>query len=202
MKTGPAVTGGFDLALTELDNIFVAEVGTTIGGEVIAAANWAPCSMSDIEQAQQQPKVLEREMHRRTRATEQQPGQPRGRYLDTTDLRELLMDNLQHPRWTQVADRCLSCANCTMVCPTCFCSVVEEVSDLSGDQVRRERSWASCFTAEHSYMNSGTVRRSGLSRYRQWLTHKLATWHDQFRHVGLRRLRSLHHVVSRRNRSD
>jgi ferredoxin len=90
------------------------------------------------------------------------------------------MGNLEHPHWEQVAQRCLACANCTLVCPTCFCSSVEEVSDLTGDHVRRERSWASCFTAEHSYMNSGTVRKTTASRYRQWLTHKLATWIDQF----------------------
>ena len=105
---------------------------------------------------------------------------PRQRSLDTTDIRDLLMNNLEHPRWEQVAERCLSCANCTMVCPTCFCCSVEEVSDLSGDHVLRERTWDSCFTAEHSYMNTGTVRRSTQSRYRQWLTHKLATWIDQF----------------------
>ncbi|MCA9269512.1 MAG: 4Fe-4S dicluster domain-containing protein, partial [Planctomycetales bacterium] len=82
--------------------------------------------------------------------------------------------------WEETADRCLACANCTLVCPTCFCSSVEEVSDLTGDEVRRERTWASCFTAEHSTMNSGAVRKSVASRYRQWLTHKLAGWIDQF----------------------
>jgi ferredoxin len=79
-----------------------------------------------------------------------------------------------------VAERCLSCANCTMVCPTCFCSTVEEVSDLTGDQVQRERTWASCFTTEHSHLSSGSVRNTTASRYRQWLTHKLASWIDQF----------------------
>jgi ferredoxin len=110
--------------------------------------------------------------------------QPRGRHLETAGIRELLLDNLEHPRWQTVAERCLSCANCTMVCPTCFCSSVEEVSDLTGDHVVRERSWASCFTAEHSYMNTGAVRKSTASQYRQWLTHKLATWHDQFETSG------------------
>lgn len=106
------------------------------------------------------------------------------RQMETGGIRELLMDNLEHPRWQEVADRCLSCGNCTMVCPTCFCSSADEVADLSGDHVRRERSWASCFTAEHSYMHSGNVRKTTRSRYRQWLTHKLATWQDQFDSSG------------------
>ncbi len=182
MKTGPRVTFGFDLLLTELDEGFVIEVGTERGGEVVTATEWQPCSIHDIEQAQGLSRTLVQQMKQRETAPDGTAGgvQPRGRSLDTTDVRELLMNNLEHPRWEQVAQRCLSCANCTMVCPTCFCSSVTEVSDLSGDQVRRERVWDSCFTAEHSYMNSGTVRKSTRSRFRQWLTHKLATWQDQF----------------------
>jgi Fe-S-cluster-containing hydrogenase component 2 len=118
-------------------------------------------------------------MHERS-ATPPKADQPRPRQLDTTDMRNLLLGNLNHPRWSDVAERCLACGNCTMVCPTCFCSSVEEVADLTGDHVRRERSWASCFSSEHSAMNSGVVRKSIASQYRQWLTHKLASWIDQF----------------------
>ena len=106
--------------------------------------------------------------------------EPKPRQLDTTDIRNLLLGNLNHPRWADVAQRCLACANCTMVCPTCFCSTVEEVADLTGDHVRRRAPWASCFSSEHSAMNSGVVRKSTASQYRQWLTHKLASWIDQF----------------------
>jgi len=102
------------------------------------------------------------------------------RALDTTDIRDLLLTNLEHPRWDDVADRCLSCGNCTMVCPTCFCSTVEDVTDLAGTEAERVRLWDSCFSLEHSYLHGGSVRASGRSRYRQWMTHKLATWIDQF----------------------
>ncbi len=181
MKTGPAVVSGFDLALTEQDDHFVIETGSERGGEAVAACPWTPCTISEIEAARRAPRELERAMHQRAPRERQDLHKgPPLRSLDVTDLRELLLNNLEHPRWESVAQRCLACANCTMVCPTCFCSTVDEVTDLTGDQVRRERSWASCFTAEHSYMNSGTVRKSVRSRYRQWLTHKLATWIDQF----------------------
>jgi len=104
--------------------------------------------------------------------------------LDTTDIRDLLMNNLRHPRWEEVANRCLSCTNRTMVCPTCFCSSVTEVPDLTGDHVDRERNWDSCFNIAFSYMNGSPTRNSVESRYRQWMTHKLATWHDQFGSSG------------------
>lgn len=181
MNTGPACTFGFDLALTELDDRFVVDIGSVRGCEAMATVNWTPSTSQEVDAARQLPVALRAKMESRSRRDlAPQPGEPAGRFLDTTDIRNLLMNNLEHPRWTEVAERCLACANCTMVCPTCFCSSVEEVTDLTGDHVRRERSWASCFTAEHSFLSSGAVRKATASRYRQWLTHKLATWIDQF----------------------
>jgi Fe-S-cluster-containing hydrogenase component 2 len=106
------------------------------------------------------------------------------RNLDTTGIRELLYENFDHPRWDNVANRCLSCANCTMVCPTCFCTTVEDVSDVAGDHAERWRRWDSCFTQEFSYIHGGSVRTSPKARYRQWMTHKLASWIDQFGSSG------------------
>jgi ferredoxin len=103
-----------------------------------------------------------------------------GRTMDADGVKDLLYSNYEHPRWDEVADRCLTCANCTMVCPTCFCSTVEDVTDLSGDHAERWRRWDSCFTMDFSHIAGGSVRASPKSRYRQWLTHKLAAWHDQF----------------------
>jgi ferredoxin len=103
-----------------------------------------------------------------------------GRTMETSDIKDLLYRNYEHPRWQGVADRCLTCANCTLVCPTCFCSTVEEVADLDGRTARHERVWDSCFSEDFSFIHGGSVRASTRSRYRQWLTHKLGTWHDQF----------------------
>jgi Fe-S-cluster-containing hydrogenase component 2 len=104
--------------------------------------------------------------------------------MDTRGIKELLYRNYEHPRWDNVATRCLTCANCTMVCPTCFCTTVEDVTDLSGDHAERWRKWDSCFTMDFSYIHGGSVRATPKSRYRQWLTHKLATWFDQFGSSG------------------
>jgi len=180
MKTGPAVGSGFDLAITELDDCLAIEIGSQRGSESLHSAAWRPCTIAEIDAARKQPQQLEKSMRHRRDQPPSADGAPRGRFLDTTDLRNLLMDNLEHARWDTVARRCLACANCTMVCPTCFCSSVQEVTDLTGETFRRERSWDSCFTSDHSYMNTGIVRNGTRARYRQWLTHKLATWHDQF----------------------
>src|SRR4051794_32424196 len=169
MDTGPRATAGFDLALTEVldgdGHRFVVEVGSERGAEVLAELEHrAP---DDAESAAPGEAAA--------RATADM-----GRALDTTDIRDLLVGNAEHPRWDEVAERCLSCGNCTMVCPTCFCSTVEDTTDLAGNEAEHTRVWDSCFTLGHSYIHGGSVRRSPRSRYRQWTTHKLATWIDQF----------------------
>jgi Fe-S-cluster-containing hydrogenase component 2 len=179
MRTGPAVRTCVDLALTETADRFFVEIGSARGARAMQNVPSVPATEEEIDDAREIPQELERQMHARS-ATGTSGDQPRPRHLDTTDIRNLLLGNLNHPRWSDVAQRCLACANCTMVCPTCFCSTMEEVADLTGDHVRRERSWASCFASEHSSMNSGIVRKSIASQYRQWLTHKLASWIDQF----------------------
>ncbi|MDE3080943.1 MAG: 4Fe-4S dicluster domain-containing protein, partial [Paracoccaceae bacterium] len=91
-----------------------------------------------------------------------------------------LTANPDHPQWDDVANRCLGCANCTLACPTCFCTDVEDVTDLTGDHAERWRSWDSCFSIDFTHVHGGAVRRSAKARYRQWMTHKLSAWLDQF----------------------
>ena len=180
MNTGPAVNQPFDLALTEVDSQFVIEIGSPMGADVMAEIQCASSPDKEVAKAKTISANLKDQMYQRDQVPYSQQTGPRQRFMDTTGIHDLLLNNLEHPRWAEVAERCLACGNCTLVCPTCFCASVEEVSDLSGDNVRRERAWDSCFNAEHSYMNTGTVRKTVASRYRQWLTHKLATWMDQF----------------------
>jgi sulfhydrogenase subunit beta (sulfur reductase) len=173
MNTGPVARTGFDLALTEVidgdRHHFVVEVGSDAGAEVLADVPHRAATDADRADAHA--------IHAHT-ATQM------GRELDTTGIKELLYRNYEHPRWDEVADRCLTCGNCTMVCPTCFCTTVEDVTDLDGERVERHQRWDSCFTVDYSHIHGGAVRGSSRSRYRQWMTHKLATWWDQFDSSG------------------
>jgi ferredoxin len=170
MNAGPKAENGFDIALTEIcennaDHVFIAETGTARGREFLYVLAERPATADEIAAAD--------DVVQRTAAS-------MGRHMPAENVRDLLTRNLEHPRWDNVAERCLSCANCTMVCPTCFCTSVEDASDLAGLETSRSRRWDSCFTMDHSYVHGGSVRASTKSRYRQWLTHKLSTWHDQF----------------------
>ncbi len=169
MNTGPRVDGGFDLALTEvLDGArheFLVEVGSEIGAEVLGTVDSREARLEDQHTVDDIVANTVAQM---------------GRSVDTADIGDLLKRNHANAKWDEIAERCLSCANCTMVCPTCFCSTVEDVTDLSGNHAERWRRWDSCFTMDFSYIAGGQVRSSTKSRYRQWMTHKLGTWHDQF----------------------
>jgi formate hydrogenlyase subunit 6/NADH:ubiquinone oxidoreductase subunit I len=169
MHTGPECTGGYDLVMTELTDDFTIRAGSNRGEEILHLLPTRPASETSLSKAA---------------AARQQAVDQIRKHLDTKDIRNLLLENLEHPRWSEVATRCLSCTNCTMVCPTCFCTSVKEVSDLSGAHVERVRQWDSCFNVDFSYMNGGIVRNNVRSRYRQWLTHKLASWIDQFEVSG------------------
>ncbi len=173
MNAGPKAGAGFDLALTEIlrgsSHILVVEIGTDAGREALAEAGSRAATQEELDAAE---------------SSVAQTAASMGREMRSDDLRDLLLRNLEHPRWGEVAQRCLTCANCTMVCPTCFCTSVEDSSDLTGAESSRSRRWDSCFTMDFSYIHGGSVRASARSRYRQWMTHKLATWFDQFGSSG------------------
>ncbi len=167
MGTGPQLDDGFDVALTEIadgEHRFVAEAGSDAGAAIIDRLELAPAAENDLVARQA---VLDACLASFTKSFEE------------AGTKELLQANLAHPHWTDVAQRCLACGNCTMVCPTCFCSEHEEITGLDGS-IEHRRRWESCFSIEFSTLHGRPVRSSVASRYRQWLTHKLANWYDQF----------------------
>jgi ferredoxin len=172
MGTGPKAEAGYDLALTEIlegEHRLLVEVGTEEGADVLEGLPRRVAGEDDLAAAATAVDGAAEKM---------------GRRLDATDLRDLLQRNLEHPRWDEVAERCLTCGNCTMVCPTCFCTSVEDTTDLTGESAERTRVWDSCYSVDYSHIHGGSIRPTGRSRYRQWLTHKFGTWHDQFGSSG------------------
>lgn len=170
MGAGPACTEAYDLALTELRDAFLIDIGSPLGASMVGAeTNWQLAGALEIKRATARIEAAKANM---------------GRTLDISDLPDLLYKNLDHPRWDEIAEHCMACTNCTMVCPTCFCTDVVDESNLTGSQTGRVRQWDSCFNADFSYVHGGTVRPDIKSKYRQWLTHKLASWIDQFGTLG------------------
>ena len=169
MGTGPACGSQFDLALTEHadgDSVtYLVEVGSAAGADVFDTLAPRPAEPQECDAAAAEIASAATRM---------------GRAMPEGDLRQLLIDSRESPHWQDVASRCLTCGNCTMVCPTCFCTSTSEVTDLTGEHSERWMEWSSCFELDFTFVHEGPVRQSGPSRYRHWLTHKLSSWHDQF----------------------
>jgi len=169
MATGPRAKRGFDIALTEIINdkehYFTLETGSKEGEELITGIPLEEAGAAESEKADKAVQNAQLKM---------------GKLMDTTGIKDLLYNNPDNPQWIETAKKCLTCANCTMVCPTCFCSNIEDVTNLKGKHAERWRSWDSCFSLNYSKVAGGNFRTSPAARYRQWITHKLASWIDQF----------------------
>jgi NAD(P)H-flavin reductase/formate hydrogenlyase subunit 6/NADH:ubiquinone oxidoreductase subunit I len=165
MGTGPEVTSGYDIALTEVDEGFVVRTASRAGADLVARLELPLAEEAQVDGARGA-----------VAAARARIGDP----VPTAGLPARLIAAAGSPRWAEIADRCLACTNCTLVCPTCFCTSISQASDLTGSEAISERSWDSCFTLGFARVAGGNFRPRVQDRYRQWLTHKFGTWWDQF----------------------
>lgn len=173
MQTGPKVQDGYDLLVTEIftskKHYFILEVGSNLGNKLITTMSFKLASKKELEEAQALCDNLAQQMPAK---------------FDNTKVKELLQNNQESKFWDELDNKCLSCSNCTLSCPTCFCSSIEDSTNLTGTISERTRKWDSCFQSDFSYMHGGPIRKSIKSRYRHWISHKLAHWHEQFGSSG------------------
>jgi len=166
---GPRAVDNYDLVMSEIDEGYIVQAGTEQGKKIMDRMPLEPVTHGQSEYADHEIEQAARRQQR---------------HLPGRNLRDTLFAHLEHPRWTEVANRCLSCANCTSVCPTCFCHSENDIPSLEGASTEHVREWDSCFTQGHSYIHGMTIRPDTRTRYRQWLTHKLGSWHDQYGRSG------------------
>ncbi|MEM7551595.1 MAG: 4Fe-4S dicluster domain-containing protein [Bacteroidota bacterium] len=169
MGTGPVPKDDFDISLVEVLNhsghYFLADFKSDKASTFINVLDFKRAGQVEIQYAEEHIE----------KAIDSMPFR-----FDPSQAATTIKANLEHRHWEEVAEKCLSCANCTMVCPTCFCTSTEDITDLSGDHSERWLRWDSCFNGEFSFIHGGRVRNSTKSRYRQWMSHKLSSWYDQF----------------------
>ncbi len=165
---GPRARYGYDLALTELEEGFLVHAHSEAGRTVLSRLPVRIASAAEVAGAETA-----------VAAAEQQQ-----RALPSRNLRDALFQRLDHPRWQETAERCLGCGNCTSVCPTCFCNQEFEQPELDGSASAHVRQWDSCFNPDHGYIHGLHLREETRGQYRQWLTHKLGSWHDQYGRSG------------------
>ncbi|MBI2865202.1 MAG: 4Fe-4S dicluster domain-containing protein [Chloroflexi bacterium] len=169
MGTGPVPNPGYDINMTETGDSFLLEAGTDKGRAILARLPLQPATPEQLAEAQSAvADVVERTSGR----------------LNTEDLPERLMKGLEHPQWDVMKDWCLGCANCTLVCPTCFCYTTNDRISLDLKKAERERTWDFCFSWTFAAMHGANPRGELRQRYRHWLSHKLGFWVEQYGAFG------------------
>lgn len=169
MGTGPFLRinkQGYDIELTKLGKDYLLEPGSPKGKKLIQKCAKRKAGKADLNN--------KRKLEKSALSTFTKS-------LETKGLPELLSRNWGHPVYARTADaRCLNCTNCTMVCPTCYCYNVEDSTSFDLEKTSRSRCWDSCQELNFAKVHGGNFRSSRRARLRQFVTHKLSTWIEQY----------------------
>ncbi len=169
MGTGPflQLADGFDVVLTSKLNDYLVEFGSEEGKRIFE-------NVDSTRSTTSQDFTEKEEIEARARGSFEKK-------IETGGLPELLMQNLDHPVYKRTAEsRCLGCTNCTMVCPTCYCYNIEDTTSYDLQTTKRSRYWDSCQELNFARVHEGNFRSSRKARLRQFVTHKLSTWVEQY----------------------
>ena len=172
MGTGPDVAPeAADLILTEVlepKHRFIATAASDRGSALLARVDAKPATEADVKAADQLVAAVAASM---------------AKAFDPQEAR-MVLDRPTTSGWEEVGARCMACGNCTAVCPTCFCVTVVDRTDPAATKAERIMKWDSCYTPGFSEMHGGPVRSQISSRYRQWVSHKVSWWWEQFGTAG------------------
>lgn len=151
---------GYDLHFIDLGDAYAVDVGTDAGEEMLKFADFHPAEQQDENQLNN---VL----------SSKWPQFPYRLDCDVSDLPSLLNMSMKSPLWEELGERCLACAGCTIVCPTCFCFDVKDDVDLKLDHGVRTRNWDSCQLDEFASVTGGhNFRKSRVLRQRHRFMRK------------------------------
>ncbi|HDJ51540.1 MAG TPA: hypothetical protein ENF25_05010 [Thermoprotei archaeon] len=170
MGTGPEVKEGFDISYTLIqeDNLVLFRYGSDTGLELLTSL--------DLEPAPPEIEIKYRRMMREAKEHAQAP-------FTIDDVPDLLEHSLNDEIWKKVSEKCLGCANCNMVCPTCFCFDVIDEPELDGSS-KRVRIWDGCHSYIYAEIAGANLRKDLWARYRHWVLHKFNYWQTQFGTLG------------------
>jgi len=145
---------GFDLLVTVLGDKVAVQVGSEAGQELLAKYGNATDASQDV---QGQVDALRNALPSKYSKKAPSPDQ-------WTDL---LSKHQENGVWDENSKKCLECGSCTMVCPTCYCYDVDDVSSLDLKEGARMRTWDGCLLREFTLIGSGEIFREDVKeRYK------------------------------------
>ncbi len=140
LDAGPHSIEGSDMLWTDIGEKYLVEVLSDKGEELF------------MENSDNFQEASEGEKKKAERVKEESREQI-SNDLKTDGLMETLDDSFMSDYWKKIADRCIGCGICTLLCPTCHCFDINDVECHSGGC--RERTWDSCQYEYYSIHASG-----------------------------------------------
>lgn len=166
LGTGPALEKGYDVLITDLGQQYLLEAGSEVGEKLLSDAGLQEAPDSALVEKYHRVNEIAKKVEKN---------------IGTDGLAELLHENFRHPVWDKLAQECLACGSCTMVCPTCFCYNVIDQVDLDLQQGKRQRVWDSCMLLDFGEVAmGGNFRKDRDARIKQRMYHKLKYMYEQF----------------------
>jgi ferredoxin len=170
MGTGPFANKGYDVLFTPIDDVYLVEIGSKKGEELIAASG--ALIVESNEELEGQKKLIEKDVLNKFKIA-----------IETDNISKVLEKNFNNPMWEQISNDCVACTGCTSMCPTCTCfNVVEESTGLnSGSRVKH---WDSC-QSDSFTRNAGEHNpRSKRIRVKYRIYDKFKYIEDKFKYKG------------------
>jgi len=168
-STGTDFTdSGFDLFLSDIEDSYLVRVGTSIGDDMVKAADTLFREVESSDRDKYKMKSIQR---RESFQTE----------IQLQDLPEIIDLEYDSQIWQEVGEKCLSCGTCSMVCPTCYCYAVFDELNLDAESGRRKRRWDSCLFRNYALVAGGhNFRAERSSRVKNRYFHKQRGFVSQY----------------------
>jgi hypothetical protein len=156
----------YDLFLTTIGEFYFVQTATTAGFNVINSDSQLFCAPDeDQKQAFKDFWIV------RSKAFEAN--------FESENLPAVVDLEWNNKVWDDLGNRCLSCGNCTFVCPTCYCFDMVDIASLHAERGERVREWDSCQLVGFAKVAGDYNFRPGpVDRLKFWYRHKLHGFED------------------------
>ena len=162
------VDSGFDLFLSDIDDSYLVRIGTSIGDDMVTAADSLFREVEKEDREKYKAKSIRR---RESFQTE----------IQLQDFPEIMDLEYESQVWREVGEECLSCGTCSMVCPTCYCYAVFDELNLDAESGQRKRRWDSCLFKDYALVAGGhNFRAQRSSRVKNRYFHKQRGFVSQY----------------------
>lgn len=123
---------GYDMLLTDLGDRYYVEISSDAAQNLIDQSDAFKAASSD-DHAAHKEKLDEKKSNFRHKIP-----------YDTKYLPELLEQSYDSLIWDANARRCLSCGQCNLICPTCYCFDITDEDRVDLKAGERIRKWDGC----------------------------------------------------------